>query len=134
MIGRLTTTLALAASMALPWPADAGTGGQLAENQQVAAEVTTTYTETIEHYSIGPGRTTIVAPEPPPQPLAETVPPPPLGIGHFVWRSGHWGWSDGRWVWSPGGYVETVESRSTWEPGHWTEDPQGWVWVEGHWR
>jgi len=127
--------MALAAAIALPQPA--------------AAQVTETYTETIEHYSVGGGSagTTIrpsdpiigqstveiIAPTAPPPSRVEEIPPPPASTG-VAWQAGHWSWSGDTWLWNPGRYVPTEPSYTAWEPGRWVQQPQGWVWVEGHWR
>ncbi|MEI8396783.1 MAG: YXWGXW repeat-containing protein [Rhodospirillaceae bacterium] len=135
MTGRILTALTLAAFIALPVPANAkGGNGPSVKNGQPAAEVTTTYKETIEHYSVKPGDARVIAPSPPPSSLDEPVPPPPLGIGRYVWQSGHWTWAGGEWAWRPGTYVEATQGPASWIPEHWVEEPEGWVRIDGHWQ
>lgn len=49
----------------------------------------------------------VVSPTSPPPMRVETIPPPPLSMGHYVWQSGHWSWSGSDWMWVGGRYVES---------------------------
>jgi WXXGXW repeat (2 copies) len=68
----------------------------------------------------------------PPNPIVETVPPPPGR--YYVWDPGHWRWNGNRYVWVRGHYVHNPHHGGAWVPGHWVSRPGGWVWIEGHWR
>ncbi|HYY27032.1 MAG TPA: hypothetical protein VE860_03760 [Chthoniobacterales bacterium] len=68
----------------------------------------------------------------PPNPIIETVPPPPGRS--YVWDPGHWRWNGYRYVWIRGHYVRRPHYGGAWVPGHWVSRPGGWVWIEGHWR
>jgi hypothetical protein len=72
------------------------------------------------------------APNPPPEPMAENVPPAP---GPTVyWQPGHWGWTGAQWVWLPGHYEQRPNQTAVWEPGHWQQSSNGYVWADGRWR
>ncbi|MBI1209393.1 MAG: hypothetical protein GC191_19170 [Azospirillum sp.] len=148
MIAKTMSAALVVAAVTLP----SATGAQAAGSGGRHVSETTTYTETIERYTVGPAtpppvalpevaarpaQTTveIIAPSAPPPPRTETIPPPPSGAaGSPVWKPGHWGWTGSDWVWVGGGYVEPEPRYSVWEPGHWIEDGQHWVWSEGHLR
>ena len=72
------------------------------------------------------------APNPPPEPMVETVPPVP---GPTVYsQPGHWAWTGSQWAWLPGHYEQRPYQTATWEPGHWQQGSNGYFWVDGRWR
>ncbi|WP_322104254.1 hypothetical protein [Paraburkholderia sp. J41] len=74
-------------------------------------------------------QTVIVAPNAPPPPRVETVPPPRAG---YAWDPGHWRWAHGGYVWAPG-HWRPVRAGYRWVPGHWVARGPNWRWVPGHW-
>jgi len=72
-------------------------------------------------------------PAPIPQPMAETVPPPPVSPVPLMWQPGHWDWTGSSYVWIPGQYVSTAGHSATWMPGYWDASGSGWVWRPAHW-
>ena len=78
----------------------------------------------------------IIAPNAPPPPRIETIPPPPSEEARVMyWRPGHWAWDGMNWAWTPGTYVERPSAQAVWEPGHWVQQPSGgYVWVDGRWQ
>lgn len=78
--------------------------------------------------------TIIIAPDAPPAPRVENIPPPP-DARVMSWQSGRWAWANGNWQWVDGRYVETPRPNAVWEPGHWEHHPAGgYNWIDGHWR
>jgi hypothetical protein len=76
--------------------------------------------------------TIYVAPNGPPPPRYEVVPPAP---GPTVyWQPGHWGWTGAKWIWLGGHYEQRPNLAAVWVPGQWTQTGNGFVWVEGHWQ
>jgi hypothetical protein len=75
----------------------------------------------------------VIAPEPPPVPIFETVPVAP-GPDYF-WIGGHWHWNHG-WVWVGGRFDRHPHYHpgAGWEAGHWDRRGGSWVWFDGHWR
>ena len=72
------------------------------------------------------------APNPPPEPMPENVPPAP---GPTVyWQPGHWGWTGTQWTWLAGHYEQRPYQTAVWEPGHWQQGGSGYFWVDGRWR
>lgn len=96
---------------------------------------------------------------PPPDPLAEDV-PPKLSV-HAEWRAGYWEWTSGRWVWLAGMWRvpdEDIVSEQTttapappppvraeapppppataviWIPGFWQWSSTSWVWIPGSYQ
>ncbi|HTB44649.1 MAG TPA: hypothetical protein VK741_13550 [Acetobacteraceae bacterium] len=80
--------------------------------------------------------TVIIAPNAPPAPRVETVPPPPSGEPQMMtWEAGHWAWNGTTWDWTEGHYVQRPAPTAVWEPGHWAQESTGgYIWVDGHWR
>jgi hypothetical protein len=78
----------------------------------------------------------IIAPNAPPAPRVETIPPPPSEEARVMyWQPGHWMWDGASWSWSQGQYVQRPTTQAVWEPGHWVQQPSGgYVWVDGHWQ
>ncbi|MBB3256837.1 hypothetical protein F4827_001683 [Paraburkholderia bannensis] len=74
-------------------------------------------------------QTVIIAPNAPPPPRVETVPPSRAG---YAWDPGHWRWDHGAYVWAPG-HWQPVRVGHRWIPGHWIEHGPNWRWVPGHW-
>lgn len=77
-----------------------------------------------------------VSPGPPPAPMSELVPPPPVSSQPTVWQPGHWRYSGiagNPWSWVSGQYVALPPGASAWVPGQWQQQAGGWVWREGHW-
>src|SRR5579862_6042100 len=57
------------------------------------------------------------APNPPPPPMAESIPPAP---GPTVyWQAGHWGWTGAKWIWLGGHYENRPTRTAVWTPGQW---------------
>ncbi len=79
------------------------------------------------------GPVEVMAPEPPPGPIIETVPMAPGP--EFFWIGGHWHWNHG-WVWAGGHYDRHphFHEGGGWEAGRWDHRGGNWVWAEGHWR
>jgi hypothetical protein len=76
----------------------------------------------------------VVAPETPPPPQYEAVPPSPAP--NFVWIPGHWAWRKHwhKWSWRHGHWAASPFAGAAWVPGHWQTTPNGgWYWVEGQW-
>ena len=72
------------------------------------------------------------APNAPPEPMAENVPPAP---GPSVyWQPGHWGWTGSQWSWLAGHYEQRPYQTAVWEPGHWQQSSNGYFWADGRWR
>lgn len=96
---------------------------------------------------------------PPPDPLAEDV-PPKLSV-HAEWRAGYWEWTSGRWVWLAGMWrvpEEDIVSEQTttapaapppvqietpppppvtavvWTAGFWQWNGTTWLWVRGSYQ
>jgi hypothetical protein len=96
---------------------------------------------------------------PPPEPLAEVV-PPKLSL-HADWRPGYWQWTEGTWVWLAGMWrvpeadivaeqtttapapppppqVETAPvapvRSAVWIGGFWQWNATSWVWIPGSWQ
>jgi hypothetical protein len=76
-----------------------------------------------------PARTVVVGP--PPQAMAEVIPPSPGP--DFYWVRGHWIYRYGRYDWVPGHYVRAYAGRA-WVEGHYEVRGGTYVWVEGFWR
>ncbi|MBN3857455.1 MULTISPECIES: YXWGXW repeat-containing protein [unclassified Paraburkholderia] len=74
-------------------------------------------------------QTVIIAPNAPPPPRVEHVPPPRAG---YAWDPGHWRWNHGAYVWAPG-HWQPVRVGYRWVPGHWIARGPNWRWVPGHW-
>ncbi|WP_322045869.1 YXWGXW repeat-containing protein [Paraburkholderia sp. J67] len=74
-------------------------------------------------------QTVIIAPQAPPPPRMESVPPARAG---YAWDPGHWRWDHGAYVWAPG-HWQPVRVGHRWVPGHWIEHGPNWHWVPGHW-
>ncbi|MFD1554200.1 YXWGXW repeat-containing protein [Paraburkholderia silviterrae] len=74
-------------------------------------------------------QTVIIAPQAPPAPRAEVMPPPRAG---YVWDPGHWRWERGAYIWAPG-HWQPVRRGYRWVPGHWVARGPNWRWVPGHW-
>ncbi len=79
--------------------------------------------------------TIILAPNAPPAPRVETMPPPPPNAPSVSWQGGHWAWSGATWVWADGRYVQRPQPQAVWEAGHWEQQSGGaYAWVDGHWQ
>lgn len=79
---------------------------------------------------------TPTAPMPPPRPMSELVPPPPVSASPTVWQPGHWsytGVSSAPWQWHDGHYVAVPPGAKAWVRGEWQQQGDGWAWREGHW-
>lgn len=70
---------------------------------------------------------------PPPAPLAETIPKPPVTETLLIWQPGHWSWTGSGYIWEPGRFVPREGHGSLWLDGHWDTRGPGWVWVPAHW-
>ncbi len=96
---------------------------------------------------------------PPPDPLAETM-PPRLSM-NAEWRPGYWQWIDATWVWLAGQWrvpeADVLAEQTTtapiapppmkletpppppvatviWVPGFWQWDSRSWIWVGGSYQ
>ncbi len=80
--------------------------------------------------------TIIVAPNPPPAPRVETVPPPTVTQSQtMTWVPGQWSWNGANWGWVDGQYITRPQPTARWMPGHWEQQATGgYVWVDGHWQ
>jgi hypothetical protein len=73
-------------------------------------------------------------PYPPvPNPLAETIPKPPVTAEPLMWQPGHWDWNGSGYVWAPGQYVPAAGHGSLWMNGWWSRAQSGWTWQAPHW-
>jgi len=92
--------------------------------------------QTISPASVQPQPEVVIAPNAPPPPRVETIPPPPNAESQLMyWRPGRWAWNGGSWEWSSGQYVERPAPQAVWEPGHWVQQPSGgYVWTDGRWQ
>jgi hypothetical protein len=77
-----------------------------------------------------PPETNLIAPIPPPPPLAESVPGAPSG--EYVWVPGHWGWN-GAWFWISGRWTPKPYVTARWAPGRWEQRGRRFVWMDGRW-
>jgi hypothetical protein len=75
----------------------------------------------------------VAYPAPPPPPLAETVPLPPVSAEPLVWQPGHYDWNGSSYVWVAGTYVPRDGHGTLYQPGYWAPSPNGFVWVAAHW-
>lgn len=71
----------------------------------------------------------IIAPNAPPPPRVEVVPPARPG---YVWNPGHWHWAHGTYVWAPGRW-HPARAGYRWVPGHWVAHGPNWRWIPAHW-
>lgn len=77
----------------------------------------------------------IVAPNAPPAPRVEVVPPAPTTGPQMAWQAGRWTWANGTWAWEDGHYVAPPQPAAVWHPGHWeSQSTGGYVWVNGRWE
>ena len=77
------------------------------------------------------GYAVVTAPQAPPPPRVEVVPPSP-GPQYF-WINGHWRFEGGSYVWVPG-YWEGHRQHEIWVPAHWVRQGGVWRYVGGHWQ
>jgi hypothetical protein len=77
--------------------------------------------------------TTAGPPAPPPAPLAETIPNPPVTDVPLIWQPGHWNWTGAGYAWAPGAYVPQDGHGNMFMPGYWQQTTAGWSWVPAHW-
>jgi CRISPR-associated DxTHG motif protein len=70
---------------------------------------------------------------PPPAPMAEVLPKPPVSAEPLRWRPGHWNWTGNGYVWTAGEYVPHAGTSTHWVEGYWTQRGGGWVWVPPGW-
>ncbi len=73
----------------------------------------------------------VIAPQPPPVRVVETVTPRP----GYVWARGYWRWTGTRYVWQPG-HWEAVRPGYRYVPAHYVRRNDGWhfkvgIWVQG---
>ena len=71
------------------------------------------------------------APEMPPPPETEVIPPQPNLT--FVWTPGYWDWR-GRWVWVGGYWGSRPHPGAIWVQGRWIHRGHRNVWVRPHWQ
>lgn len=71
------------------------------------------------------------APENPPPPETEVIPPQPNMT--FVWTPGFWDWQ-GRWIWVRGYWGPRPHPGAIWVQGHWMQRHHRNVWVRPHWQ
>jgi hypothetical protein len=67
---------------------------------------------------------------PPPAPLVETRPPPP--VRSHVWIGGYWWWGPANWVWVPG-YWGAPYYGYSYIPGSWYWGRNCWNYAPGGW-
>jgi hypothetical protein len=72
-------------------------------------------------------------PAPPPAPITETIPLPPVSAVPLVWQPGYWDWTGSSYVWTPGLFVTREGHGQLWMPGFWDRTASGWVWRPAHW-
>lgn len=70
---------------------------------------------------------------PPPAPIVETLPKPPVSAEPLRWRPGYWNWSGNGYTWTPGEYVPQAGTATHWMPGHWVQSGSGYVWKPAGW-
>lgn len=75
---------------------------------------------------------TAPAPEAPPPPEAEVVPPQPNMT--FVWTPGYWDWQGRRWYWRHGYWGPTPHPGAVWVQGGWVHRGHRYMWVHPHWE
>jgi len=84
--------------------------------------------------------TMVYAPNAPPPPQAEMIPPAPNGqVDALYWVPGNWKWygtADGNsgWTWTAGHYVQRPSRTASYQPGHWQQSSNGYLWVDGYWQ
>lgn len=70
---------------------------------------------------------------PPPAPIVETLPKPPVSAEPLRWRPGYWTWSGNGYAWTAGEYVPAATAGTHWMPGHWVQSGAGYVWKPAGW-
>jgi WXXGXW repeat (2 copies) len=93
-----------------------------------AADLTSEIARPLQHEVAVPAL--LVAPVPPPPPLAELVAATPSP--QYAWIPGYWGW-DGEWIWEAGRYMLRPHPGAEWVPGRWEHRGRHWVWIPGRW-
>jgi hypothetical protein len=76
----------------------------------------------------------IIAPNEPPEPIAENPAAEKPKGSKYVWIPGYWGWEDDikDYVWVSGCW-RIPPANMSWIPGYWNKVPGGWQWVAGFW-
>jgi hypothetical protein len=128
-----STSLALAAALALLSSACVSHEGQRARTSEVKAD-----TDFARVHSARP--VALAEPEyvegvtPPPTPMAVMEQPTRAPSTAHVWVAGHHARRDGQWVWVRGRHELPPRDGLVWVPGHWVDHMNGYVWIEGGWR
>lgn len=76
----------------------------------------------------------IIAPQAPPQPIAEQPPENRPSGNNVQWINGYWAWSNevDDYVWVSGLYRDVPPDRQ-WIDGYWSRAENGYQWTHGYW-